>query len=95
MPNGTAAVLFSTSGGIGGTGSCFNGANFSVDQSSFVFTNATTASITLYACDDTDTIDETVRLVLTTTGITGLQLGSPTTVVVTITDDDTGGGIYH
>ena len=89
IPNGTAAVLFSTSGGIGGTGSCFNGANFSVDQSSFVFTNATTASITFTACDDSDTDDETIALRLTTIGISGLQLGSPTTVIVTITDDDT------
>ena len=56
---------------------------------SFVFTSTTTASVTLTACDDTDTDDETVTLSLTTNGITGLQLGSPTTVVVTITDDDT------
>ena len=88
MPNGTAAVWFSTSGGIGGTGSCFNGAEFSVDQSSFVFTNTTTASITFTACDDSDTDDETIALSLTTTGISGLELGSPTTVTVTITDDD-------
>ena len=88
-PDGTAAVWFSTSGGIGGTGSCFNGADFSVNTPSFVFTSTTTASVTLTACDDTDTDDETVTLSLTTNGITGLQLGSPTTVVVTITDDDT------
>ena len=85
-PDGTAAVWFSTSGGIGGTGPCFNGANFSVSSPSFAFDNATTASVTLTACPDTDTDDETVTLSLTTTGITGLELGSPTSVVVTITD---------
>ena len=86
---GSAAVQFSTSGAIGGTGACFNGADFSVDSTSFVFDNTTTATISFTACDDTDTDDETVTLMLTTTGISGLQLGSPTTVVVTITDDDT------
>ena len=63
-------------------------ADFVVDNTSFVFNNTPTASITLTACDDTDTDDEAVTLALTTTGINGLQLGSPTTVVVTITDDD-------
>ena len=99
-PAGTARVFFSTSGGVGATSSCFAGADFAVDSGdfigdtgSFTFTAAdTTASITFTACDDTDTTDETVTLVLTTTGISGLQLGTPTTVVVTITDDDTGGG---
>ena len=46
------------------------------------------ASVTLRACPDDDTDDETVTLMLTTTGISGLRLGSPTTVVVTIADDD-------
>ena len=88
-PNGTAAVSFTTSGAVRGSVSCFDGADFIVNNTSFTYTNTTSASITLTACDDTDTTDETVTLVLTTTGIAGLQLGSPTTVVVAITDDDT------
>ena len=87
MPNGTAAVWFAVSGGIGHTSSC-SGVDFIVNQSRFVFTNTTTASITLTACDDTDTNNENVTLSLTTVGITGLQLGSPIRVVVRITDDD-------
>ena len=87
-PNGTAAVSFTTSGAVRGSVSCFDGADFIVNNTSFTYTNTISASITLTACDDTDTDDETVTLVLTTTGISGLQLGSPTTVVVAITDDD-------
>ena len=96
MPSGTASVRFTTSGATDGGGSCSTGADFYVSDTEFNFTARTSASITLHACDDTDTIDETVRLALTTTGINGLRLGSPTTMAVTITDDDTGGGgIYH
>ncbi len=87
MPNGTAAVWFAVSGGSGHTSSC-SGVDFIVNQSRFVFTNTTTASITLTACDDTDPNNENVTLSLTTFGITGLQLGSPIRVVVRITDDD-------
>lgn len=87
-PDGTAAVQLESSGGIGYSGSCFAGDDFAVDSASFVFNNTTTASITLTACDDDDTTDETITFGLSTTGINGLQLGSPTTVVVTITDDD-------
>ena len=87
MPNGTAAVWFAVSGGSGSTSSC-SGVDFIVDQSRFVFTNTTTASITLTACDDTDTDDETVSLSFATIGITGLELGSPATVEVSISDDD-------
>ena len=86
-PNGTAAVSFTTSGAVRGSVSCFAGADFIVNNTSFTFTNTTSASITLTACDDTDTTDETVTLVLTTAGIAGLQLGSPTTVVVTVIDN--------
>ena len=96
MPSGTATVRFTTSGATDGGGSCSTGADFYVSDTELTFTNTTSASITFYACDDTDTIDETVRLALTATGINGLRLGSPTTMAVTITDDDTGGGgIYH
>ena len=38
-PDGTAAVWFITSGGIEGSDLCFDGANFSVSSSSFVFNN--------------------------------------------------------
>ena len=90
MPSSTASVRFNLSGATNGNGSCSAaGADFHVSDTGFTFTNTTSASITLHACDDTDTTDETVTLVLTTLGITGLQLGTPSTVVVTITDDDT------
>ena len=88
-PSGIAAVRFTTSGATGGIRTCSNGANFSVNRTSFVFNNSDTASVTLHACDDTDTDDEMVTLALTTIGITELELGSPTRVVVSITDDDT------
>ena len=86
---GSATVQFSMSGATGGIGTCSNSADFSVDRTSFVFNNTDTATVTFTACDDTDTTDEMVTLALTTTGITGLRLGSPTTVVVSIADDDT------
>ena len=88
VPSSTASVRFNLSGATNGNGSCSAGAGFYVSETKFTFANTTSASITLYACDDTDTDDETVTLALTTTGISGLRLGSPTTVVVTITDDD-------
>ena len=88
-PSGIAAVRFTTSGATGGIGTCSNGADFSVNRTSFVFNNTDTATVTFTACDDTDTTNETVTLALTTLGITELQLGSPTRVVVTIADDDT------
>ena len=89
MPSGTSSVRFDLSGtSTSGNGSCSAGADFYVDDTQFTFTDTDTDSITLTACDDTDSTDETVNLSLTTTGITGLQLGSPTTVVVTIADDD-------
>ena len=88
-PGGTASVRFNPSGATNGNGSCSTGADFYVDDTEFTFTSTTSASVTLHACDDTDTNDENVTLSLTTIGISGLQLGSPTTVQVTITDDDT------
>ena len=88
-PSGTASVRFTVSGATNGNGSCSTGADFYVSGTQFTFANTDSASITLTACDDTDTTDETVTLELTTTGINGLQLGTPTTVTVTITDDDT------
>ena len=89
VPSSTASVRFILRGATNGNGSCSTGADFYVSGTGFTFTNTTSASITLTACDDTDTTDETVTLALTTTGITGLELGSSTTVVVSITDDDT------
>ena len=89
QPSGTASVRFTLIGATNGNGSCSAGADFYVSENEFTFTNTTSASITLTACDDTDTTDETVTLALTTTGISGLQLGSPTTVVVTVIDDTT------
>ena len=89
MPSGTSSVRFDLSGtSTSGNGYCSAGADFYVDDTQFTFTDTDTDSITLTACDDADSTDETVNLSLTTTGISGLQLGSPTTVVVTITDDD-------
>ena len=85
-PTDTATVFFSASGGIGGLVSCSTEADYAVSGPSFTFTNTTSASITLTACDDADTTNETVTLVLTDLDINGLVLGSPTTVVVTITD---------
>ena len=91
-PAGTASVRFNASGATNGNGSCSTGADFYTSDTEFTFTNTTTASITLTACDDTDTTDETVTLAFTTIGISGLQLGSPIAVRVTITDDDTSQG---
>ena len=89
MPSGTSSVRFDLSGtSTSGNGSCSAGADFYVDDTQFTFTDTDTDSITLTACDDADSTDETVNLSLTTNGISGLQLGSPTTVVVTVTDDD-------
>ena len=93
-PTGTASVGLDASGAVASPLGCgiTPDADFAV-AGWITFTGTdTTASITFTACDDTDTGDETVTLVLTTTGISGLQLGSPTTAVITITDDDTGGG---
>ena len=89
-PPGAASVRFTTSGATDGGGSCSTpGADFYVSDTEFTFTSPTTsASVTLYTCDDDDTDDETVTVSLTTTGINGLRLGSPTSVVVTINDDD-------
>ena len=55
----------------------------------FTFTSMTSASVTLYTCDD-DRYRPTRPSLWRSPhiGITGLQLGSPTTVVVTVTDDD-------
>ena len=91
-PAGTASVRFNASGATNGNGSCSTGADFYTSDTEFTFTNTTTASITLTACDDTDTTDETVTLAFTTIGISGLQLGSPIAVRVTIADDDTSQG---
>ena len=91
-PASTASVRFDASGATNGNGSCPTGADFYVSDTEFTFfTNTTSASVTLYACNDDDTDDETVTLSLTTTGITGLTLGQPTTVRITITDDDSSG----
>ena len=90
-PASTASVRFNASGATNGTGSCSTGADFYVRDTEFTFTSMTSASVTLYTCDDDDTDDETVTVSLTTTGINGLRLGSPTSVVVTINDDDDDG----
>ena len=89
-PTATSSVSFTVSGATNGNGSCTSGADFYVSGNTFTFNAGDRlAFITLTTCDDSDTTDETVTLTLTPTGINGLQLGSPTTVVVTITDDDT------
>ena len=94
LPSGTAAVWFNITGGTRSVGSCSvsQDADFYQSNSRFAFTGTRTATATLTACDDTDMIDESITLTLTTTGINGLQLGSPTTVVVTITDAGVNGG---
>ena len=86
VPVSTASVRLTTSGAADGGGSCTTGSDFYVDDTEFTFTSTTSASVTLHACSDTDTTDETVTLALTTTGISGLRLGTPTTVVITIDD---------
>ena len=85
-PVSPGSVRFTASGAVGGTGSCATGDDYSITGTTFTFTATTSASITLTACGDTDTTDETVTLALTTTGISGLELGTPTTVDVTIDD---------
>lgn len=90
-PADTASVRFNTSGASPSVSftSCSQGAKFYVSGTEFTFTATTSASITLHACDDIDAFDETVTLTLTTTGISGLNLGSSTAVVLTIQDDET------
>ena len=86
-PVAAGSVRLSTSGAIGGASSCGVGDDYAVSGSRFSFTvGVTTASVTLTACDDADAIDETVTLTLTTAGISGLELGTPTTVDITIDD---------
>ena len=89
LPSGSASVSYRTLGSDDGNGSCSAGASFYLDEAAFVFNGTDRLAITLHPCDDADTSDETITFRLTTIGISGLQLGSPTTVEVIITDDDT------
>ena len=91
VPSSTASVRFTLSGAVGGIGSCSTGDDYSITGTTFTFTATTSASVTFEACDDADTTDEIVTLTLTATGISGLKLGTPTTVQITITDDDSSG----
>ena len=82
-----ASVTVTATGAARGAGSCYPGVEFYLSSSSFSFgVGASSASITLYPCGDADYNNETVTVSLTTVGIAGLTLGSPTTVVVTIVD---------
>ena len=86
-PVSTGSVQFTASGAVGGASSCGVGDDYAVSGSLFSFAaGVTTASVTLTACGDTDAIDETVTLTLAATGISGLELGTPTTVDITIDD---------
>ena len=80
------SVQFTTSGAVNGGGSCTTGADFYLTGTEFAFATGTWTSLTLFACDDTDTTDETVTITLSSTGISGLKLGTPTAVNVTISD---------
>ena len=59
------------------------------ERDRFTFNSGdTTATVTLHVCDDTnDEADETVTVALPPS-IAGLQVGTPSSVTVTITDDD-------
>ena len=83
-----SSVRFDLSGAINGNGSCSAGADFYTSASAFTFNNSVSASVSLTACDDSDSTDEAVTLSLTNSGIVDLQLGSPSTATVTINDDD-------
>ncbi len=83
-----SSVRFDLSGAINGNGSCSAGADFYTSASAFTFNNSISASVSLTACDDSDSTDEAVTLSLTNSGIVDLQLGSPSTATVTINDDD-------
>ena len=84
-----SSVAFSASGAAHGYGSCYAGVQFYLSALSFRFgVGADRASIILYPCSDADYNDETVTVRLTSVGIVGLTLGSPTTAVVTIVDPE-------
>ncbi|MXY09259.1 MAG: hypothetical protein F4Z00_12430 [Acidimicrobiaceae bacterium] len=95
-PSGTAHVWLSPPSANGGTiGPCTSSSDWAIDEGRFRFLGrSTSASITFTACPDSDTVDETVTLSLTTIDINGLALGEPHTIRVTITiiDNGTGGG---
>ena len=81
-----SSVRVSATGAVRG-GSCYAGVEFYLSSSSFSFgVGADRASITLYPCADTDYNNETINVNLSSVGIAGLTLGSPTTTVVTILD---------
>ena len=81
-----SSVRVSATGAARG-GSCYAGVEFYLSSSSFSFSvGADRASITLYPCADTDYNNETINVNLSSVGIAGLTLGSPTTTVVTILD---------
>ena len=82
-----ASVRVTATGGARGYGSCYAGVEFYLSSSTFSFgVGADRASIILYPCSDADYSNETINVNLTSVGIAGLTLGSPTTTVVTITD---------
>lgn len=95
-PTAPASVRFTLAGAVNGGGSCTTGADFYVSATEFAFNSGDTAtSVTFTACDDTDADDETVALELVAAGISGLLLGSPTTMRVTIADDDCPAGEHR
>ena len=82
-----ASVAAVASGAARGAGSCYSGVEFYLSASTFSFSvGADRASIILYPCVDADYSNETINVNLTSVGIAGLTLGSPTSTVVTITD---------
>jgi uncharacterized repeat protein (TIGR01451 family) len=86
--NGTATVLFSTSNGTAGA------SDYTTVSQTITFNNGETSkTVNVPVTDDTlDEADETVNLTLSQPGGTG-QLGSPSTAVLTILDNDASPGL--
>lgn len=88
-PAESAHVWLAITEGLGVVGTCTSGADFGIDAGRFIYDRTTTtAALTLTACDDADTDNESGLLSLTTTNIEGLELGALTTVRIAIEDDD-------
>ena len=87
-PTATASAGFAVSGPVFSIGACSQqpNAKFSLDPTRFTFTSDTAAHVTLTACNDADRNDETVTLTLASNSISGLEVGSPSTVTIYIAD---------
>ena len=84
-----SSVTVTATGAARGAGSCYAGVEFYLSASTFSFSvGADRASITLYPCSDADYNNETINVTLSSVGIAGLTVGSPTTTQVTILDPE-------